>query len=156
MVDKIESGLQTGKYTLMISMDIAGAYDNVNIEAISKGFEDKQIPYIFTKWYKFYVSHRIARAAINDNEIERSLTKGVPQGGVISSFAWNLAIDDILQQNNAGPIKTIGFADDICVLVTGIDPDTLVQLAQPVVDKITELGESKGLSFNTEKTVAVM
>ena len=50
----------------------------------------------------------------------------------------------------------MGYADDLLVLVTGIDPDTLVDLAQPVIDNITKMGLEKGLSFNPNKTVAVM
>ena len=50
-LDRIESGLLTGKYTLGISLDIRGAYDCININSIINGLKSKQIPDIFIKWY---------------------------------------------------------------------------------------------------------
>ena len=67
-----------------------------------------------------------------------------------------MGIDDIVEKANIGPTQVVAFADDLFLLITGIDPDTLVDLVQPTIDKITKMGIEKGLSFNSKKTVAVM
>ena len=156
MVDKIESGILTGKYTLGISLDVSGAFDNLSIKAIIEGLTKKNVPKYIIKWYEYYLRNRRAVANIQGSKVTRLLTKGTPQGGVFSSSAWNMGIDDIIEEANKGGAATVAYADDIFILITGIDPDTLVDLAQPIIDNITKMGLEKGLVFNPSKTVAVM
>ena len=95
-------------------------------------------------------------ANLKGSKITRALTKGIAQGAVLSGYAWNLGIDDIVEEANKGPTISVAYADDLFVMVTGFDPDMLVDIAQPTIDKITKMGLEKGLSFNSNKTVAVM
>jgi hypothetical protein len=94
---------------------------------------------------------------LDNNFYTRSLTRGTPQGGVLSPLIWNVNFDSMLDELNKGPIKVIGFADDAAILitVTGIDPKTMVQKIQTPIDKIVAWGAASGLAFNSSKTVAV-
>ena len=156
VVDKIESGLLRGAFTLAAFLDISGAFDNVLVDSIIRGFRTKGIPEHITHWYESSLRNRVAETSFGDIVIKRSLTKGTAQGGVISTIAWNLAIDELLHEINKPPFLVVGFADDLAVLLTGIDPNTMVALMQPIINKITSTGKKHGLTFNEDKTEVVL
>ena len=156
VVDKIEAGLLRNQFCLGIFCDISGAFDSIKIPSIIEGMKQKGVPPFLTNWFECCLENRQASATINNDSITRFLTQGVAQGGVGSPLAWNIGIDDILHKLNKPPFTLVGFADDLCLLVSGSDPNTLVELCQPVIDKITKLGSEKGLSFNEKKTQVVL
>ena len=81
---------------------------------------------------------------------------GTPQGGVLSSRIWNLAFDPLLKlMNQNSPCAPVGFADDGALCFRGIDPETLVEIAQPKINQAVEWGAKNGLSFSVDKTTAV-
>ena len=59
----------------------------------------------------------------------------------------------LLNQNS--PCAPVGFADDGAVCFRGIDPETLVEIAQPKINQAVEWGARNGLSFSVDKTTAV-
>ena len=123
-------------------MDISGAFDTISKKAIIEGLNRKSIPKFIINWYEYYLTNRRAEAKIHDSKITRFLRMGIPQGSVLSSSAWNMGIDDIVENANIGPSQVVAFADDLFVMITRIDPDTLVDLAQPTIDKIKTLCEN--------------
>ena len=81
---------------------------------------------------------------------------GTPQGGVLSSGIWNLTFDPLLKLlNQNSPCAPVGFADDGALCFRGIDPETLVEIAQPKINQAVEWGAKNGLSFSVDKTTAV-
>jgi hypothetical protein len=81
----------------------------------------------------------------------KTLTKGCPQGGVLSPLVWNTNFDPILEELNTGPVKVVGFADDACFLITGPVSSDLVDIIQPYLDRIVDWGSKAGLKFNEKK-----
>ena len=85
-------------FTLAIFCDISGAFDNINIKAILDGLKRKNIPEFITGWFESCLRNRMAESILDDGKVKRLLTKGTAQGGVLSTIAWNIAIDDILEE----------------------------------------------------------
>ena len=156
LIDQIQKGLIRGQYTLGIFLDIKGAFDNLDptkaIEAMKlRGFNEP-----ITNWYSYYLHNRVATSELKDTKITRYLTKGCPQGGVLSSLLWNIPFDELLKIVNKNGVKGIGFADDLSLLTTGPDPGTLINLAQQATNKAIEWGKKYGLEFNHQKTIVIM
>ena len=156
VVDRIESGLYRNAFTLAVFLDISGAFDNICVESIIEGFKRKGIPEHITGWFESSLRNRVAETNLDGITIMRKLSKGTAQGGVISTIAFNLAIDKLLQELNKPPFLVVGFADDFCALINGICPSTLVRLMQPMLDQIVREGKSHGVNFNAAKTQVVM
>jgi len=152
----IEQGLNTGKFALGVFLDVQGAFDEINQDQAIKAMEERDFDSLISKWYNHYLQDRITKTDINNIQSTRHPTKGCPQGGVLSTLCWNIPFDELLKEVNTNGVKGIGFADDLCLLVTGIDPSTLLCLAQQVTDKAIEWGRKYGLTFNATKTVVVM
>jgi hypothetical protein len=119
VVDKIKSGLLRGQYTLGVFLYIQGAFDNLSIKSAIIGMKNRGFPPLITSWYGHYLSNRCAEIEVKGTKVERSLSKGVPQGGVISPLCWNITFDNMLKEINDNAVLGVGFADDACILITG-------------------------------------
>ena len=108
------------------------------------------------EWLKSLLTGREVTSTINNESQTRFLLKGTPQGGVWSPKLWNMAINHMIASANKRPIKCIGFADDMLVLVSGPDPNTLVSLAQATVNNLQRQANAVGLSYNNQKTEVVL
>ena len=82
--------------------------------------------------------------------------RGSPQGGVLSPLIWNIIINTLLTTFKCKAVKVVGYADDIILLVSGKDPQTLVNLMQKAIKEVVTWGNKNGLTFNPEKTSAVI
>ncbi len=82
--------------------------------------------------------------------------RGSPQGGVLSPIIWNLITDMILSEFKSGPVKALGYADDILLYTSGSDEILLGEILQPALNKVLKWGGENGLSFNPTKTQTVL
>ena len=64
VVDKIESGLLRGQYTLGVFLDIQGAFDNLSIKSAIIGMKNRGFPPLITSWYGYYLSNRCAEIEV--------------------------------------------------------------------------------------------
>ena len=149
---EIEKTIKNKQMTLGVFLDISGAFDNVSLKQARISMENHGIPQDIIKWYDKYLHSRSCEA---EGQI-RYLTKGTPQGGVLSPKIWNFVFDGLLKLFQTGPIKAIGFADDCALLITGIDLSSMVSLMNSAIKKATEWGLKCGLSFSCNKTQAIL
>jgi hypothetical protein len=62
-----------------------------------------------------------------------SVTRGCPQGGVLSPLLWSLVVDDLIRELNNDGYYTVGYADDIAILINGKFPHTVSEVLQSVL-----------------------
>src|SRR5210317_983183 len=156
MVDDVERAILRDEYALGAFLDIAGAFDNLDPVAAVRGMHQKHIQPEIIRCYQFYLFNRSITTEVKGIKIQRGLTKGTPQGGVLSPVVWNLAFDGLLDLYKEGPVGVKGFADDAALLVIGPDPNTLKQLIQPAISKAIDWGRRNGLTFGPSKTELVL
>ena len=132
LVDKVESAILRGQYALVVSMDIKGAFDNLKTESIEEAMVRNEYPELFRNWYSNFLRKRLVWAEVLGEKVLIQPTCGAPQGGCLSPRAWNITFDPLLQQlKDSGPCDPMAFADDIDLTFIGIDPNSLVRIAQP-------------------------
>ena len=84
------------------------------------------------------------------------LNRGTPQGGVLSPAIWNFNFDRVLELYDSTPVLATGFADDLSLLISGVDLETMTDIAQGAVDRAVAWGKTCGLKFGPAKTVVVL
>ena len=157
VVDMIENSILRSGYALGVFFDIEGAFDNALPIKVEEGLRRKEVPEEIIDWYGFYLSTRRVKVTLGKAVRERTLTKGTPQGGILSPLMWNIVFDSLLETLERIPgIKPRGYADDGMFLISGICPNTLIDLAQPAIDCAIEWGKDNGLKFSATKTQAVL
>lgn len=85
--------------------------------------------------------------------IEAKVTRGTPQGGVLSPLVgWNLAMNSLIKELKKGPCKATAFADDIGLVVSSIDLTVAVDTMQSAINKACEWATRIGVKFSSEKS----
>lgn len=71
-------------------MDIRSAYDNVRRSILVNILQEKKCPEKMKKFVSEWMKDRKTRFIIQEDEIvERSVNKGLPQGGVLSPLLYS-------------------------------------------------------------------
>ena len=155
MVNQIERAILRGEHAMGVFLDIQGAFDNLPTPAAIKGMRNHHISPLIVDWYSQYLRNRIATAEVKGQSVTRHLTRGTPQGGVLSPLVWNLSFDSLLNLfGDAVDIK--GFADDAALVICGKFLPIMQQLMQEAVNRATKWGRENGLTFGPTKTQAVI
>ena len=94
----------------------------------------------------------MAVAALGGSPVRVAITRGCPQGGVLSPLLWCLVVDDLLARLSGGGIFIQGYADDICLLAVGKFPNTVSGLMQWALLTVETWCNEVGLTVNPDKT----
>ncbi len=155
-INDVEKSVLNGQLLLAISLDCSGASDCIKFSSAEKCMARKGIPMNIVHWYNNLLQHRYVSADIQGQHKIVVPARGSPQGGVLSPLVWNLIMDSFLSKFEKGPIKVLGYADDILLYIAGIDTACMSELLQEAVDKVVTWGDDNGLNFNPKKTKMVL
>lgn len=130
VVNKIEKAFSVKEYALGLFLDIEGAFDKVNLDVIHKALVEFGVELSITGWTKFMLGHRRIQVENGRHPISASVRQGCPQGGVLSPLIWSLVVNSLLVRLNSEGYFTVGYADDIVILVIGKHLNTITEVAQ--------------------------
>lgn len=118
LTNKIQEALKNDEHAIGIFLDIQGAFDNLPHCAISKALNTTAAKGMVADWIMHMIKNRQIILKTSGKSITRKITKGCPQGGVLSPFLWNLVLDNLLQHCHKDD-NVQAFADDINFLSIG-------------------------------------
>jgi ribonuclease HI len=167
IVHKIERTIINSGMALGTFLDVEGAFDNVAFSAIERALNQKCESATVNNWIMSLIRNRTTTVELNGCSKIIKITKGCPQGGILSPFLWNLVVDSLLSfTRNRIPCDLQGFADDLALLaiteapnrsgIQGFDADTLREMTQKSLDSINDWCNENGLTLSTLKTHSVM
>ena len=156
VINKIEQNALRGKYAIAVLLDISGAFDNLSFATVNMSLTSLDVHKSIIDWYMALLKGRKITTEVKKVRVERTPTSGTPQGGVLSPIMWNFALNELLATLPKDNILHTGFADDLCLLGTGIDLNTIMDQLQERTDTIVEWGRKNGLSFNPNKTAVII
>lgn len=141
------------KYVLGLFVDIRGAFDNVWWPAVMEEVGLRGCPPEIYRLLLDYFRDRKVVYAEGGRRVEKSISKGCPQGSVLGPRLWNLLFDRVLRALTEAGGNVIAYADDLLLLVkadsrSGVEQEA-TRLAQILVGSCKELK----LTIATEKTV---
>ena len=154
VIDKIEQAIHNGKESVGIFLDIKGAFDNVDHDAAVSAMRRRKMPEMVINWYDHFLRNRSATVSLGGITSTRYLTRGTPQGGVLSPVIWNIVFESLLVRMSRYAFAT-GFADDGCILVNGADAAACQPRLQQALKVAEEWARENGLQFAPEKTIMV-
>ena len=106
--------------------------------------------------YYNYLKHRDIEITMQGITVEYSTGVGFPQGGVCSAKFWLIAFDPAIEIINQYGVEGNGFADDCSALIGGKNLPSMIGKMQRMNEELITWGKSCGLTFNAQKTVAVL
>ena len=158
LVSRVEEAYYGGKYGLAIFSDIEGAFNKAQFNALEEAMTKFEVNEGIKRWIMKMLYYRKAKTRIKGYEREREVERGCPQGGVLSPKMWNMLINELLEEvNRKHPQAHVqAFADDVTLLLVGLDPGILRDIAQQLLKLMDRWCKRKGLTINPVKTEAIM
>ena len=156
LVTKIEKTIVEGQYALGIFLDIEGAFDNVSFKCITDALIKAHLPQELVRWINAMLRSRTVTVSVQGKSVSKRVKTGCPQGGILSPLLWNLVINTLIILINSTPADSEGFADDVNLLIRGIDLNTILNIGQQCLDRIRKWGLETGLNFSPTKTEAIL
>ena len=156
VLDHVESSFYRREKVMAVSLDCTGAFDCVGFDAASEALIANGVPEGMSIWYTNLLKGREVTA--NLQGVTKTITpgRGSPQGGILSPLVWNLVMDSLLKDFQSGPVKAVGYADDIIIMAAGNDMKINADSIQLALNKVIAWGKDKGLVFNPTKTQAII
>ena len=157
IVNTIEKGMNQGQWVLGVFCDIAGAFDNVKPESITRMMSERGIDPIITDWYSHFLYNRRVESSLGTATAAIQPGQGTPQGGVLSAIiSWNLVFDDLLKRFDDNETYAFAFADDGTLIIIGPDPVTCHLRMREALKRAEAWALEHGLRFCASKTNAVL
>ena len=154
--DYIERYLYQGQHCLGLFLDISAAFDSISIDHIKQCLLDHGGDPEVVGWYHSYLGRRYLEVELHGERVNLTTATGFPQGGVCSARFWLLAFNQAIRIINSEGIVGNGYADNCGALIGGSHPHNMIEKMQSMLDRLVAWGNTCGLRFNPQKTVAVM
>lgn len=146
----------TGKFCLLISLDIRNAFNSIPIAEIIKALEARKVPLYLRKIIAGFLTGRSFFKRGDGEVISHTVVRGVPQGSVLSPTLWNITYNAILQSELPFRSRIIGYADDILLIIDSNDLRELRAKAEFTSAYMIAKLDSLGLEVAYQKTETLL
>ena len=154
-ISVIEEQLERKGYVVGTFLDIEGAFNNTPHEVVCREAALRGVPVKLVEWIRGMLGRRVT-ASLGTARITGWVGRGCPQGGVLSPLLWCLVADRLLRTLNDRGFYTLGYADDLAILVRGPFLEPLLELTQGALEVVEEWCQGTSLSVNPLKTGLVI
>ena len=156
VVGTIETAILNQNYALAAFLDIEGAFNNVESHAIQLALSKLGVHNAVNRWLLNMLRSREVTSTIGSNSSTRFVSRGTPQGGVISPLLWLLVINDVLLDLKDSGVKVVAYADDVVMLATGFCTNTISKKLELALSRLSDWANRCGLGVNPSKTELIL
>ncbi|GFW47803.1 retrovirus-related Pol polyprotein from type-1 retrotransposable element R1 [Trichonephila clavipes] len=149
----VKRGKRKHLHSILISLDIKGAFDNAWWPCILNLLKKAEIPINIFSLVADFLNDRVVKMQLGSTSAIRCLERGCLQGSVSGPIFWNIIINDLLSKlKNLACCEIIAFADDILVCSQCRDLSETFLHAQEALNFASDWSKSFKLEFNPDKT----
>ncbi|GBP08776.1 Retrovirus-related Pol polyprotein from type-1 retrotransposable element R1 [Eumeta japonica] len=156
LVGHIEKANHYGNFTMVAFMDIEGAFNNVDPMAVVGALEQLGVDQSTVQLISRMLMRRTITSRIGATSVTREVCRGTPQRGVLSPLLWNVVVNRLLMNLDFLLIKTVAYADDVAIAVSGGHPESMARQLEYALRIVSDWGQHCGLRVNPAKTELVL
>jgi hypothetical protein len=155
VVTCIENAIKHKVLALGAFLDIEGAFDRTSHDTIKQAAEKHGIEPAVCRWICAMLESRNIVFRLAGDTMRASVARGCPQGSVLSPLLWSLVIDDLIWELNKKGYYTVGYADDIAILINGRFPNTVSEVLQTALGTVQQWCDRTKLYIIPKKMVVI-
>lgn len=155
VVCRIEKDIKNKNLCLGAFIDIEGAFDKTNFSSINAALRRHKVDLTLVEWVINMLSLRAVRIDL-DGTTRGVVSRGCPQGGVLSPLLWNMVVNDLITKLNDQHFFTVGYADDLAILISGHFASVSCNIMRNALRVVEDWCKEYGLTVNPSKTELVM
>jgi len=110
VVVRVEKALDQQEIALGAFLDIEGTFNNTCYDTMCDALVRHGSEYTIVRWIKATLEGRVAVMTLNEISLRFAMSRGCPQGGVLSPLLWCLVVNAKL---SGGGVFIQGYADDV-------------------------------------------
>jgi hypothetical protein len=114
--DYIEEGIRQGHITVLVSLDVRGAFHMAWWPCILHALKEFNCPKNLYNLARNYFSERTETLRTSSIRMEREVSKGYPQGSCCGPGFWNMQFNSLLNLKFGKRTKAIAFANDLLIV----------------------------------------
>ena len=155
-INYIEKNIMDKKFCVGVFLDISSAFDSILPNHVRDCLLQHGGQPELVGWYYHYMTNRNISVQLHGETRSVTLNRGFPQGGVASAKFWLIAFNEAIRIINSYNIEGNGFADDCSAILGGSSLEQVTATLNKMLRELVNWGRSCGLTFNPDKTVAVL
>ena len=152
----IEEGFCTGEFTILVSLDVKGAFNAAWWPAILNSLRNSRCPKNLYNLTRSYLSNRSAILQVSNIKIKAQISRGCPQESICGPALWNIYYNSVLNVNFMHQTKTIAFADDLILATRGKTVSEAENRANIELTKIAEWAGNNKIQVNEHKSKTIL
>ena len=127
----------------------------VSHEKLLKDLEKTTLPDPLKRWFNCYLHGRQSRVKFRgQTSSSRNCKTGVPQGAVSSPILFNFYMSALPTPPDR--VKTIQYADDISIYISGTDLDNMTNIMNDYVEKLLAYLKERELEVSPTKSTVTL
>jgi retron-type reverse transcriptase len=157
LVNCVRCNRDIGRIVVVVTLDISGAFDNLRWSKVLECMRKQNVAKKTYEIFKDFLSNRKVQLNLNGESITRYLTKGSPQGAIVSPTLWNLVMNELLVSlKKIQQVSCYAYADDLALVIASSSSKQIERILQKVSDVLALWSASQQVFFNHQKTEAML
>ncbi|GBO31856.1 Putative protein in type-1 retrotransposable element R1DM [Araneus ventricosus] len=136
----------------MVSLDVAGAFDNVCWESILYLLGKAACLLNIFRLLRSYLRNRWVCYETQATRVEHEVKRGCPQGSCSGPLFWNIVADSLLNQRFPENTYVQAYADGLVLVIWGLNKSQIEDQGRAAMSIIEEWGKRYKLRFSLQKT----
>ncbi|GBM23223.1 Retrovirus-related Pol polyprotein from type-1 retrotransposable element R1 [Araneus ventricosus] len=137
LLSKIQTARRDGKHVLVLSIDIKGAFVNLQHRAILKSLDASACPSNINRLFHSLLQNRKVTLLTPQGRATKDQKQGYPQGSCSVPALWNLVANEIINQVWPDNVHILAFADDFVLVIKADTNKSLVKDTQSAITQFS-------------------
>ncbi|GBO16781.1 hypothetical protein AVEN_25403-2-1, partial [Araneus ventricosus] len=151
LLSKIQTARRDGKHVLVLSIDIKGAFDNLQHRAILKSLDSSAWPVNINRLFHSLLQNRKVTLLTPQGKATKDQKQDCLQGSCSGPVLWNLVANEIFNQAWPDNVHIQALADDFVLVIEAVTNKSLVADTQSAITQFSSWCSENELAISMEK-----